>query len=221
MLIQLTTPRPVLDHSEYPAYVHIHVITKAGVSDGKVLFSSMKDPEYGTYDTRTLDPTHTMPLNASDGVGVIVYVLPFWELFKAEDEKRNLYMVPFCTAGFKVSANSAFRASPHTYESRALAFTILMPVTGGGIIRLANSEFDITNPSFNPWAPNPTFYPAQVAELQDGYNRTHKIRGKKVVPALSSPQSPRLPPAGSSLPKGWDTQMLPDGTKEIIRRDKG
>jgi len=224
MLIQLTTPRPVLDPSEYPAYLHLHVLTKPGVSDGKVLFTSVKDPEHGTYDTRTLDPTHTLPLNASDGVGALIYVLPFWELFKSEYENRNLYMVPFCTAGFKVVANSAFRADPKTYRSRALAFHILMPVTGGGIIRLGDSEFDVTNPSFNPWAPNPTMSPAAVGELQDGYNRAHKVRGKKVEPSglLAHKRLPQLPMPDTGefvLPEGFGVKELPDGTKLITRGD--
>jgi hypothetical protein len=193
MLIQLTTPRPVLDHSEYPAYVHIHVIRKPDVSCGKVLFTSMKDPEHGTYDTKELEPAHELPLNASDGCQALIYILPFWELFKPEDKKRNMWLVPFCTAGFKVSANSAFRASPKEYRSRVVAFTILMPVTGGGVIRLADSDFDITNPTFDPWALRPMMYPAQVAELQDGYNRTHKVRGKKVKSAFPASPAPRLP----------------------------
>jgi hypothetical protein len=132
-----------------------------------------------------------------------LYVLPFWELFKEEDKRRNLWLVPFCTAGFKITARSAFRASPRAYEARTLAFTILMPVTGGGIIRLAGSEFDITNPSFDPWAPRPSWYPAQVAELQNGYNRAHKVKGR----------------TANMLPAGFETRALPDGTREIIRRD--
>jgi len=223
MLIQLTTPRPVLDHTEHPAYVHLHTLFKAGVSDAKVLFTSMKDPEHGTYDTKELEPTHEMPLDASDGCQANIYILPFWELFKSEDKKRNLWLVPFCTAGFKIVATSAFRDSPHTYESRSMTFTIMMPVTGGGVIRLGDSMFDITNPSFDPWAPCPTsMYPAQVAELQYSYNKAHKIRGRKVeYPGLTHQDVPRLgPKAEPKLPSGFGLKQLSDGTQEITRKDK-
>lgn len=203
MLIQLTTPRIVLDPREHPAHIHIHTLFKADVSEGKVLFTSMKNPEHGTYDTKEIEPAQQLPLNASDGCQAIIYVLPFWQLFREEDRKRNLHLVPFCTAGFKVTATSAFRASPKSYEARSVAFTLAFPVTGGGVIRIG--EYDLANPGFDPWMPAPNWYPGQVAELTSSYNRAHKVKGRS---------------ANNLLPSGYGFKQLPDGTREIVQEDE-
>ncbi len=178
MLVQATTPRPVFDPSRYPESIHIHTLTLPGVSDGKVYFNATTDPEHGGRAGKAIDPIHEYPIEGTDGFQALQYILPFHELFRDVDKKRNLALVPFCTGGFIVVIHSAFRADPHTYSEHVLSFKILMPVTGGGIIRLADSPFDIVNSTFDPWGP-----PAEHLlkhknlELQESYNRTHKLPG--------------------------------------------
>lgn len=183
MLVQATTPRPVFDPSRHPRYIYIHTLRKPGVSNGEVYFSGPTNPELGEQQGRPIEPVNVYPIEGQDGFQALEYVLPFFELFKEEDKKRNLALVPFCSAGFPVTVKSAFRSTPQTYEEHTVAFKVLMPVTGGGVIRLSDCLFDLTNSSFDPWAPNPN--PIRNLELADVYNRTHRL-------ASSSDEARRL-----------------------------
>lgn len=189
MLIQASTPRPIFDASKHPQYIHIHTLRKTGVSTGEVFFSATVDPEHGTRDSKSLDPVNEYPIDGQDGLVALEYVLPFWELFKrtksmleAKYNGRNALeqgiqvgsvgLARYCTNGFQVTAKSAFRADSRTYEGHTVAFTIMTAVTGGGILRLADCPFDLSNSTFDPWAPGPTVQ--KDPELQESYNRTHR-----------------------------------------------
>lgn len=168
MIIQAAIPRPRFDILECPEYVYIHTLAKARVSSGTVLFNGVVNPEHGIRESRQLDPHNVYEIQGEPGFEGYEYVLPFFELYQHTKIVRkglleetgasgygNIGLVPFTTGGFNVSIRSAFRASPTHYEERIIAFTILMPVTGGGILRLADSPFDISNPTFNPYALKP------------------------------------------------------------------
>lgn len=86
-------------------------------------------------------------------------------------------MVPFATGGFLVTVRTAFRASPTEYVERVLGLHILMPVTGGGIIRLGDSLYDLANPSFDPYAEDPK--PRQNLDHLRSVNETHRLRDSK------------------------------------------
>jgi len=186
MLIQISTPRPLFDHSRHPEYVHIHTIAKTGVSEGQVLFTGPTDPEHGTVGTRNLEPYMRVPIDGEEGFEALIYVLPFWELFK-EGKNRSMHdgeivrsapiaLVRYCTAGFKVTAHSAFRTGPQEYQGRAVGFTIMTAATGGGVLRLADWPVDVANPTFDPWALHPAaLTTGQQQDLSVVYNRTHRL----------------------------------------------
>ena len=228
MLIQTTTPRPFFDASKHPLYIHIHTLAQVGVSDGIVRLSGTIDPEFGTTGGVNIEPTNHYLIEGEDGFEALEHVLPFWRLFERPDNfqeaRHDEIVVPsadfritrYCTAGFGVVCKSAFRASPRAYEEHTIAFTMVFPATGGGIIRLADCFFDITNPTFDPWAPDPTkrlgLGPLKNPDLQLSYNRTHKIgqssaidqrRAARIAAAeasmanagtLPSAERPALPP---------------------------
>lgn len=216
MLVQLTTPRIVLDHSRHPEHVYLHTLFISDVSEGRVLFTGPTDPEHGKTGTDSLEPYEILPLE--EGLSVKVFVLPFWDLFQGGPKtvvhdgivtrSADVRLARYCTTGFQVTAKSAFRAGPRVYEEHRLSFTMAFPVTGGGVIRLGNSLVDITNPSFDPWAPNPSPLPeAAKKELQDIYARVHALpkgrsdiearRKERIAAAEASMQIidlPALPP---------------------------
>lgn len=214
MLVQATSPRPIFDHSKHPEYVYIHTLAKVGVSDGAVFFTATENPTDGARGGRQLEPVGEYPIEGETGFQAYEYVLPFFELFREEYKKKNLYLVPFCTAGFGVTIRSAFRGDTTTYVGRTMAFTILAPVTGGGILRLADSPYDLANPTFDPWAANPfgqkLLGSSRDPDLLNAFNRTHKLGSSAIdarraariaaagsVPALESASPPRLPAPGS------------------------
>lgn len=189
MLIQASTPRPVFDTSKHPEYIHIHTLRKVGVSTGEVFFIATVDPEHGTKDGKALDPVNEYPIEGQDGLVALEYVLPFWELFQRTksmlEAKYNgsnalaqgirvgsVAHARYFSNGFQVTIKSAFRADSRTYAENRVAFTIQSAVTGGGVLRLADSAYDIANPTFDPWAPGPTV--PKDLELQESYNRTHR-----------------------------------------------
>jgi hypothetical protein len=171
MLIQATTPRPVFDQAQHPQYVYVHTLCVPGVSEGDVFFNATTNPELGTKQGRRITPLNEYPLDG--GMAVLEYVLPFFELFKSEDKNRNLALVPFCTAGFGVTVKSGYRADFTTHEERTISFTMWMPVTGGGILRLADSVFDLANSSFDPWAPAPAG--TKNLSLESSARKAHKL----------------------------------------------
>lgn len=210
MLIQTAVPRTHLDLSRYPKYIHVHTLSKPGVSEGEVFFSGTKDPTIGEKAVRRLDPSTVYPLE--DGMEAYGYILPFWELFQAEPKKRGALtkrarelnpgaivavngrqLAKYATAGFHVTAKSAFRASTREYEERVVLFSLFAPVTGGGIIRLGDCLFDVSNPTFDYYAKEPTKLKPDP-DLQISYERTHKpldsakakVRDQRILEAEAS-----------------------------------
>jgi hypothetical protein len=226
MLIQLTTPRIMLDPSRFPEYIHLHTLSTPDVSTGQVLFTGVTDPEHGQRGTKTLEPREMAELDG--GIVVRTFVLPFWELFEGGQKtvvhdgeivrSANLKISRYCSAGFQVVVKSAFRSSPRTYEERTLALHMVFPATGGGVIRLGNSDVDIVNPSFDPWAPDLSKPPeAATAELRETYARAHalprntSLRDARVAAAEASMKAEaegtraKIP----TLPEGRATRALP------------
>lgn len=227
MFVQATTPRPLFDHLRNPRYLHIHTLAKAGVSDGMVRFSGTTDPEFGKGDGVIIEPLNTYPIEGEDGFEVLEHVLPFWRLFQRPDNfeeavhdgevvaSADISIVRYCTAGFGVVCKSAFRASPREYQEHTVAFKMIFPATGGGIIRLADCLFDISNASFDPWAPDPTKQlgpgPIKDEDLQISYGRTHKLGSA----SIDSRRDARVAAAeasmarGGTLPAAGDPLALP------------
>lgn len=202
MLIEATTPR-ILIKVEGDPYIRIHTLRKVGTSKGEVIFGAYAtggrlppgagvpppDTERGdalalrssiNTNARILEPDHIYDIEGEDGFQALEYTIPFWELFREEDKKRNMYLVPFCSGGFSITARSAFRSDPRTYDERVFTAIVVMPVTGGGAIRIGNSEIDLSNPTFDPWAPDPRRSYKNL-ELQDIYNRTHQLGNQSAI----------------------------------------
>jgi hypothetical protein len=208
MLIQLGIPRPRFDIHDHPKHLYIHTLARIGVSSGGVLFSGTTDPEHGVRQSRPLEPTRTYPIEGEDGFEGYEYILPFWELYKRKKESEktlaltgaegygSLGLVAYTTNGFTVTAVSAFRASPTHYEEHSLSFTVMMTVTGGGILRLADSHFDISNPTFSPYAPNPLGITKYTdLETQQALNKAHKPHS----PAIEARKAERIRAAEASM----------------------
>lgn len=220
MLIQMGIPRPRFDIHEKPEHLYIHTLARLGVSSGGVIFNATTNPEHGVRQGRALDPIQKYLIEGEEGFEGYEYVLPFWELFQRKEVRKELMrttgasgygsigLVPFTTGGFIVNVQSAFRASPQHYEEHVLSFTILMPVTGGGILRLADCPFDLSNPTFNPYAPAP--WSINNLETRDALNRAHKPHGASIdarraeriraAEASMAREVPALPQASRALP---------------------
>lgn len=195
MLIQVSSPRMIFHPETHPQHVFIQTLRKRGVSEGEVYFNASTDPLEGVRQTKALEPIQEYPIDGDANFAGLEYVLPFYELFTEETKKKNLYLVPFCTTGFNVTVKSAFRADPRTYEERTVALSILMPVTGGGIIRIGDSLVDLANPTFDPYAPlGRTF---RDLSLQEGFNRTHRLP----TPAIDARRQARVAAAEASMAK--------------------
>lgn len=197
MLVQTTTPRPIFDHSKNPTYLYVHTLRKPGISAGTVFFAGPTDPEHGQHGTVELDPFQTWPIEGGEeGFEACEYILPFWRLFQRDPNAKpimydgrpveesnvragSVRLTRYCTAGFGVVAHSAFRANPREYQEHTVSFKIIMPVTGGGILRLSDSFFDIANPTFDPWAADPRkqlpIGNPKYSEEQIAYSRTHRL----------------------------------------------
>lgn len=228
MLIQVSTPRPLYDPSKYPEYIHIHTLRKAGVSKGEVFFMATVDPEHGTKDSKSLDPVNEYPIEGVEGFEALEFILPFWELFKrtaamtkaryngesAESQGikvGSVAMTRYFTNGFQITAKSAFRADRTTYQEHIVAFTLMTPSSGGGILRLANCPFDIANPTFDPWAGNP--HPPKNLELQDAFNRTHKLN----TSSIEARRAARIAEAEANIKRNEELRhkALPEGRKAL------
>ncbi len=171
MLLQATTPRPLLNLDRFPEHVRIYTLRKVGISEGEVLFFVTADIESGEKMTIPLNPLTEVPIEGEPGFMALDYVLPFNRVHEAVG--RDTAMALVGAAGFNVTVKSAFRADPRTYLERTMTFSLHMPVTGGGYIRLADSPWDIGNPTLNPKAPMPDG--ALDPDLSLVFNRVHKL----------------------------------------------
>jgi hypothetical protein len=218
MLVQTSSPRPLLNVAESPQHIKVHTIRRAGISSGSVMFNFTTDAEHGDKMTVPLEPYEVFPIVGEPGFEALEYYLPFSTIFGTEravyDEHRLLHQLqakpstalaiphevikrddhvtkPTLTrlrdtqlallsaSGFHVIAKSAHRVEGSKYAERIFNFTVLAPVTGGGIIRVVGSEFDVTNPTFDPKTPIPqkTF---PNSDLHNAFNRTHKLASPEV-----------------------------------------
>jgi hypothetical protein len=212
MLIQTSSPRPLLNAAESPQHVKVHTIRRTGISGGQVFFNFTTDFEHGDKMTVPLEPYEVFPIEGEPGFEALEYYLPFATIFGTDkavyDEERLLRQLQpkpstalvrkndpnnkrtdtinqpltklrgtqlalLAASGFHVIAKTAHRVEGAIYAERLFNFTVLCPVTGGGIIRIVGSEFDVSNPTFDPKAPIPTkSWPN--SELLNAFNRTHK-----------------------------------------------
>jgi hypothetical protein len=223
MNIQLGIPRPRFDVHEHPEYIYIYTLARSGVSNGGVIFNATTDPEHGVRGTRQLEPMVTYPIAGEDGFEGYEYVLPFWELFKRNhtisssslatlgtDKYVDRNLVPFVTGGFIVTAKSAFRASPTEYAENTLSFTILMPATGGGILRIADCLFDIANPTFNPHAHHPRAL--KNLDTERMLNQAHRPKDS----AIEDRRAARIRAAEQSM--AYEEKSLPGPGKSLPPR---
>jgi hypothetical protein len=213
MLVQATTPRPLFNLAEYPEYVRIHALRKAGVSKGSVFFSVATDVEHGNKMTVPLDPLVVYDVDGETGFSLMEYVIPFDKIYATVG--RDITMALLGAGGYHVTVHSAFRADSRMYSERVLSFQLLLPVTGGGIIRLGGDSVDITNPTLNPRAPTPSA--SRNLELADALNRTHGV--PKNASDIEKRRAARLAAAKASedrvrAEEGQD-RALPQTTGEI------
>ena len=62
MLIQTSSPRPILSLQEHPKHVVIHTLRKPGISTGEVLLNMNTDIEHGTRQTAPVEPFEVFPI---------------------------------------------------------------------------------------------------------------------------------------------------------------
>lgn len=200
MLIQVTTPRVLINLLDSPEHIRIHTLRRPGTSSGEVFFNAASDPEHGKRMTVPLEPYDVLPIEGFEGFEVLEYYLPFDTLYgtkkRAEyDEARilaslnkppkqvhvdqksdhltDLQLSRIGASGFFGIAKSAYRSENSKYEERIFNFSLNFPVTGGGILRIANVDHDFVNSTFNPRAHTPKKN-GPNEDLLIAYNRTHK-----------------------------------------------
>jgi hypothetical protein len=203
MLIQATSPRPMLNATESPQHIRIHTLRKLKVSKGEVtLVLGEKQIE--------VEPYEVYPIDGEPQFEALEYFLPFWRVFgtekptynetkirenieherfkrvRADAQKDKLLGTPekltgvqlamLGSTGYHIIVRSAYRTEGATYEERIANFTIHCPVNGGGMIRMANCPIDIANPTFDPYAADPGKSRGKDLVLLEAFNRTHKLR---------------------------------------------
>jgi hypothetical protein len=146
MLFRLDNPRLVMNAQEFPENMVLYCLAYADRSGDVVV--NFTDPSNSRRVTQPISPTRS--LSIFDGVSVNEYVLPFYELVDPIGRHG-------ATSGFTVIGRSFYRVAGASYETRTLEFTMIFPVIGGGIIRMrvAEQEWEIANPTFNPHAAVP------------------------------------------------------------------
>lgn len=214
MLIQTSSPRPILNAAESPEHIKVHTIRRVGISGGQVFFNFATDFEHGDKMTVPLEAYEVFPIEGEAGFEALEYYLPFSTIFgtdKAEYNEERLLtkqlpplassalalhndpnnrrpetvnkpltklrgtqLALLAASGYNVIARTAHRVEGSIYAERLFNFTVLCPVTGGGIIRVVGSEFDVSNPTFDPKAPIPAKKSWPNHELLNAFNRTHK-----------------------------------------------
>lgn len=119
--------------------------------------------------TKFLPGVTSGPMRNEDGSRVLA--LPM----EARQAKFNdVGIARFLASGINVTIRSAFRAEPRKYEERVLSFHITCNVTGGGVLRPADSWYDIVMPSFNPKAATPMPLTVPEEDFAIAYNRAHQ-----------------------------------------------
>ena len=254
MLIQTTSPRPMINAAESPQHVRIHTLRKLRVSTGEVTFvvGERQMP---------VEPFHVYPISGEADFEALEYYLPFWRVFgtdkpvynedrirkniEAEQFQRvDLGKTPMApaksktrllvedttrepettlpekltgvqlallgTTGYHVIVKSAYRTEGATYAERIFNFTIHCAVNGAGMIRIAECNVDIANPTFDPYAAEPGGKAHKDLVLLEAFNRTHKPR----TDSIEDRRRARIAEAEANLARhnaldGKDPKRLP------------
>ena len=146
MLFRLDNPRLVMNAQEFPEHVVLYCLAYGDCAGDVVV--TFVDPTNSRQVTQPIRPTRTLEI--FEGVLVHEYVLPFDQLADPIGRRG-------ATSGFTVMGRSSYRVAGSNFETRTLEFTMVFPAIGGGIIRMrvAEQEWDIANPTFNPRSPIP------------------------------------------------------------------
>ncbi len=258
MLIQVTSPRPMINTADSPKHVRIHTMRKHKVSTGTVTFVVHEKQI-------DVEPSCVYPIQGEAGFEALDYYLPFWNVFGTnrpeynEDKIRSnieaeafhrvdvtdkgkkpihtkllvtdtdapppererltgVELAILGSTGYHVIVKSAYRTEGAAYEERIFNFTIHCAVNGAGMIRIANSPVDIANPTFDPYAPEPS--PRRDLVLLEAFNRTHKprtddIEARKRARIAEAEANMRLH-EGKALGSG-DTKRLPQSSDSTVR----
>jgi len=196
MLLQASAPRPVMNPVDSPEHFRIQTLRRPGVSDGGVLFSFVSDLESGSPTNHTLAPVESYQIEGQDGFEALDYWLPFDTMFK-ESGLSDLALAALSTSGYRVTVRSAFRSDRTKYEERVISLLLLTPVTGGGVIRLGDSFFDIANPTLNPRAPTPKRVRDETISI--AFNRAHKVLTQGAQDAIEARRRARIAEAEANM----------------------
>lgn len=209
MLIQASAPRPIFNAAESPQHVRIQTLRKPNVSEGGVNFSYVADAVNGEPSTVLLEPLLVYPIEGEEGFEVREYYLPFENAFKvtpsaekqlvkyAAQSVAPLGIASIVTSGFTVMIWSAHQTDRTTYEERTIGFKMLFPITGGGILRMADSFIDIANPTFSPRAPIPK--PHLNPDVRLAFNRTHRVLPKAEQDSIEARRRARIAEAEANV----------------------
>lgn len=147
MLFRIDNPRLVVNAQEFPANVVIYCIEHQRIH-------ARVDVSYcdSTWVTETIHPIRSLDIHRD--LSLHEYVVPFFDLTDSLGRRG-------ATHGFIVNAYSAYRVSTTAYGSRIFQFVTHFPPNGGGIIQfsLGETNWDLSNPTFNPKAPVPDINP--------------------------------------------------------------
>jgi hypothetical protein len=182
MLVQASLPRPIVRMDEFPKNVAVLSLRRAGVSNGGVRMSFLVDTDTGTEGDIGVEPLRLFQIEGEEGFQACEYLLPIDRL----TEMHGNLSIVYGTVGVRVFVRSAYRASPTSYGEHKLGLSLIFPITGGGIVRMWDSNFDLANPGFDPKAPTPRIgsedeelrLPGDrmsTANLTLAFNRTHKV----------------------------------------------
>lgn len=176
-------------------------------SKGEVFINMCIDVEHGRRETAPVVPFSVLPIEGEPGFEALEYFLPFDQIFgtnrtqydpeqvaqnqsvglvkrlnldQPRSSQRDTWMALLLASGINVNLTSAYRSEGALYQERVMTFQLLFPITGGGVIRMAESLFDIKNPTFQPKAPLPK--PSSLPDLDqlNSVNRTHKALNPEV-----------------------------------------
>lgn len=202
MLIQVSSPRPMIHPSDSPPFIRIQTLKKAGTSTGEVALVMGEN-------RMEVEPYCIYPIDGESGFEALDHFLPFWRVFGTEKavydeaaiaaniQRGNFKRVNVGAAdynnrltdtklallgagGYHIIAKSAHRMEGAEYAQRIFNFTIHCPVTGGGMIRIADYPVDISNPTFDPKAKTPEKTTKRDLVLLEAFNRTHRLRTPEI-----------------------------------------
>jgi hypothetical protein len=188
-----------------------------------VLFSYVADLVAGTPTTVTLEPHVVYPIEGEDGFEMTEFFLPFEPLFKVDRKTMQVARHKFdaeaaapvglasvVASGYTVTLRSAYKSEYTTYAERVVGFKLIFPMTGGGIVRLADSPFDLANPTFSPGAPVPRAVRDPVT--LNAFNRTHAMPPQGQRDAIEKRRLARIAEAEAN--ERANTEQLTTGEKE-------